>query len=168
MSLLFITLLLLVGASLQTLLPGFAALGSIGWPVLPGIVFCIALKCPRAKVLYAGLLAAVLNDAFCPAPLGLSIPFFLLISLGIYAVREEVFGDQVITYAVLGLVAGLLQTIYYSTVFSAAGLRPFGGGLLVSRLFGGLLLGAVTTPLVFMFLSIFRFKRIRTARWIDR
>ena len=168
MSLLFITLLLLVGASLQTLLPGFAVLGSIGWPILPGIVLCISLKSSRSKVLYAGLLAAVLNDALCPVPFGLSIPFFLFISLGVYAVREEVFGDQIITYAVLGLVVGLLQTIYYVAVFSVAGLRPFGGSLLVPRLLGGLLLGTVTSPLIFMFLSVFRFKRTRTARWIDR
>jgi len=167
MSLLLITILLLTGASLQTLLPGPAVLRLNEWPVLLALILCISLKCDRPRVLYAGLLAGLLNDSFCPAPLGVSIPFFILMALGVYAIRDEVFGDQIITYAVLGLLGGLLQTLYFTIVFSSLGLRPVGAGALTARLFGALLLGTLTTPLIFLLISALQSKRTRKLRWID-
>ena len=162
-----ITLLLLIGTSLQTLLPGLVVLGSDRWPILLGLVLCISLKSDRARVLYAGLLAGLLHDAFSPAPLGVSIPFFLLISFGVIAVREEVFGDQIITYAVLGLLGALCKTLYFTLVFAATGLRPVGAGSFVLSLLGSLLLGAITTSLLFLFLSVLPSRKTRTSRWID-
>ena len=165
MSLLLITFLLLAGASLQTLLPALPGLAE--WPVLTALILCISLRCVRSRVLYASLLAGVLNDAFCPAPLGVSLPFFVLLALGVYAIHEEVFGDQIITYAVLGLLAGLSHVLYFTFVFAATGLRPLGVGLLTARLFGGLLLGALTTPLIFLLIGALQSKRIRKTRWIE-
>ncbi len=167
MSSLRITLLLLIGTSLQTLLPGPVALGSNNWPILLGLVLCISLKSDRARVLYAGLLAGLLHDAFSPAPLGVSIPFFLLISLGVHAIREEVFGDQIITYAVLGLLGALCKTLYFTLVFAATGLRPVGAGSFAISLLGSLLLGAITTSLLFLLLSVLPSRKTRTSRWMD-
>ncbi len=167
MSSLRITLLLLAGTFLQTLLPGPVALGSNTWPILLGLVLCISLKTDRARALYAGLLAALLHDAFSPAPLGVSIPFFLLIALGVTAIREEVFGDQIITYAVLGLLGALCKTLYFTLVFAASGLRPVGAGSFAISLLGSLLLGAITTSLLFLFLSILPSRKTRKSRWID-
>ncbi len=167
MSRLLITLLLFVGASLQTLLPGPAALGSNEWPILLGLILCISLKCDRSRALYAGLLAGLLNDAFSPAPLGISIPFFLLIALGVCAIQEEVFGDQIITYFVLGLFGGLFQTLYFTLVFGVASLRPVGAGSLAIRLAGSLFLGLLTTPLIFLLISALQSKRTRKLRWIE-
>lgn len=166
MNSLLITLLLLAGASLQTLLPGPAALGSIEWPVLTSLILCIALRTSRWRALYAGVLAGLLHDSFCPAPLGVSIPFYMLIALGGSAIREEVFGDQMITYAVLGLLAGLLQTLYFTTVFVAFGLRPIAVNFAI-RLLGGVLLGAATAPLLFLLFLVHRPGRSRRMRWID-
>lgn len=159
-----ITLLLLAGASLQTLLP--AVWGANEWPILLVLILCIALKTDPSRVLYAGLLAGLLHDAFSPAPLGVSLPFFLLIAWGAYAIREEVFGDQVITYCVLGFLGGLLKTFYFTVVFAAAGLRPVGAGSLAVRLGGSLLLGAVLAPIVFLMLSGLSSRRPRQPRWI--
>jgi len=167
MSSLRITLLLLIGTSLQTLLPGPVALGSNKWPILLGLVLCISLKSDRARVLYAGLLAGLLHDAFSPALLGVSIPFFLLIALGVHAIREEVFGDQIITYAVLGLLGALCKTLYFTLVFAATGLRPVGAGSFAISLLGSLLLGAITTSLLFLLLSVLPSRKTRTSRWID-
>jgi len=167
MSSLRITLLLLIGTSLQTLLPGPAALGSNNWPILLGLVLCISLKSDRARVLYAGLLAGLLHDAFSPAPLGVSLPFFLLIALGVHALREEVFGDQIITYVVLGFLGALCKTLYFTLVFAASGLRPIGAGSFTAQLLGSLLLGTVTTSLLFLFLSVLPSRKRRTSRWID-
>jgi len=167
MSFFRITLLLLIGTSLQTLLPGPVALGSNNWPILLGLVLYISLKSDRAHVLYAGLLAGLLHDAFSPAPLGVSIPFFLLIALGIHVIREEVFGDQIITYAVLGLLGALCKTLYFTLVFAATGLRPIGAGSFAISLMGSLLLGAITTSLIFLFLSILPSRKTRKSRWIE-
>ena len=150
----FITLLLLLGTSLQTLVPGPAFLGSIEWPVLLSLTLCIALRTSHSSALYAGGLAGLLHDAFSPAPLGVSIPFFLLIALGVHAVREEVFGDQIITCFVFGLLGGLLKALYFIFIFSLSGLRPVGAGVIAVHLWGESLLGGVTAPLVFLFLSV--------------
>ena len=144
----FITLLLVAGALLQTVLPVWNAFGSLQLPLMTGLVICIALHTDRAQMLYAAVLAGLLHDAFCPAPLGLSIPFFTGLAAGINWIRDEVFGDQPATYAVLGAIAAVFETLYYALVFSLSGLRPVPGGLLALRLAGGLLAGAVVVPLV--------------------
>ncbi len=165
MSSLRITLLLLIGTSLQTLLPGPAALGSNNWPILLGLVLCISLKSDRAHVLYAGLLAGLLHDAFSPAPLGVSIPFFLLMGWGVYALRKKIFGDQIITYLALGFLGALCKTIYFTLIFAGFGLRPVGAGSFVVQLLGSLLLGTITTSLLFLLLSALPFKKTRRSSW---
>ena len=143
-----ITLLLVIGTLLQTALPAWNAFGVLELPLLNGLVICIALHTDHARMLYAAVLAGLLHDAFCPAPIGLSIPFFIGLGAGINWIRDEVFGDQPATYAVLGAVAAVFEAVYYALIFWLTGLRPLSGGLLALRLAGGLLAGAVVVPLV--------------------
>jgi len=144
----FITLLLTAGAMLQTLLPPWGAFGALEMPVLTGLVICIALHTDRSRMFYAAVLAGLLHDAFCPAPPGLSIPFFTVLAAGTSWIRDEVFGDLPATYVVLGAVAAIFETFYYAVIFSLSGLRPVPPGLLALRLAGGLLAGAVVVPLI--------------------
>lgn len=153
MSSLWITFLLLAGASIQTLLPPWAFIGSLEWPVLTGLLIYIALRARRNQVIGAALLAGLLYDALSPAPLGISLPFFILLGIGLYAVREELFSDQIVTYSVLGLLSVLLKTVYFSAVLSACGLRPFHLGTVMVRIAGGFILGALTAPLVYFSVS---------------
>lgn len=148
MSWLFITLVLVAGTLLQTILPSWNAFGSLELPLLTGLVICIALHVDRPRMLYTAVMAGLLHDAFCPAPLGLSIPYFTGLAAGINWIRDEVFGDQPATYAVLGAAAAIFETLYYTLVFSLTGLRPFSGGLIALRLAGGLMAGVVVVPLV--------------------
>jgi len=138
MNILRITLLLLSGAAVQTLLPTWAFAGNIEWPVL------------------TALLTGLLYDSFSPAPLGTSMPFFLLLGAGLYLLRDEVFADQLISYVIIGVTALLLKTVYFSIVFLVSGLRPLHPGLLAGRLGGGLVLGALTVPLVYLLLAMLR------------
>jgi len=154
MSSLLITLLLLLGAAFQTLLPSLAFIGSLEWPVLTGLLIYISLRTDGARLIYASLMAGLLYDSFSPMPLGTSLPFFLLLGGGLHALRGELFADQVVTYFMLGLLAVLLKTIYFAVVFSASGLRPLQPGLLAVRLAGGFILGAVTVPLVYLAVSM--------------
>jgi rod shape-determining protein MreD len=143
-----ITLLLIAGALLQTLLKPLGIFGAMEFPVLTGLVICIALNTGRPKMVCAAVLAGLLHDAFCPAPLGLSIPFFILLAIGVNWIREEVFGDLPATYMLLGAAASVFETLYYALVFSVSGLRPVSPGLLGIRLIGGLLTAAVVVPLI--------------------
>ena len=156
MSILVITLLLLIGAAFQTLLPVWAFIGSLEWPVLTGLLIYISLRTNRARLTYASLMAGLIYDAFSPAPLGTSMPFFILLGAGLYALREEVFEDQIVTYSVLGLLAVVLKTLYFAVVLSASGLRQLQPGLFTVRLAGGFILGALTAPLVYLAISTVR------------
>lgn len=144
----FVTLLLAAGALFQTLLPVWSAFGGLELPILPGLIICIALHTDRSRMVYAAVLAGLLRDAFCPAPLGLSIPFFVVLAMAVHWIRAEIFGDMPATYAVLGAVAAVFETVYYALFFSLSGLRPVSPGLLTLRLAGGLMAGAVVVPLV--------------------
>lgn len=148
MNRLFITLLLAAGALLQTVLPPWNAFGAMELPLLTGVVIYISLHTDRARMFYAAVLAGLLHDAFCPAPLGLSIPLFTGLAAAVNWIRDEVFGDQPATYAILGAAAAVLEVFYYALVFKLTGLRPLSGGVLALRLAGGLMAGAVVVPLV--------------------
>lgn len=156
MSTRLITLLLLMGALIQTLLPVWNVSGSLEISVLTGLVIYTALHADQPRILYAAILAGLLHDALCPAPIGLSIPFFILITSGIRVIRKKVFGDQLVTYAVLGVLAAVFQTLYFALIFLLSGLRPVPAEFFALRLAGGLLTGLCTAPLVFLTVSRFR------------
>jgi hypothetical protein len=143
----FITLLLVAGTLVQTMLPPWGSFGSMELPILSGLLICIALHSERSEMIYAAVLTALLHDAFCPAPLGLSIPFFMALALGVHRIRDEVFGDLPATYAILGAVSAVFETFYYAIIFSLSGLRSVSFGLLALRLAGGLMVGIVIVPL---------------------
>ena len=166
MSSILITFLLFVGAAFQSLLPPVAFLGSLEWPVITGLLVYITFRTDRPRVIYASILSGLLYDSFSPAPLGTSLPFFLLTGLGVLKLREEVFSDQVITYFVLGLLAVLLKTVYFLVVLSVSGLRPLQWTLLPSRLLGGIILGTLTVPAVYFFLSFMQSKLSESRRRI--
>jgi rod shape-determining protein MreD len=159
------TLLLLGAALLQGWFRTPAFMGSIELPLLLSALYCIVLRSTRRSALYAGVLAALLNDSLSPATLGTSIPFYILVAWGVYAVRNEVFGDQLITYFVLGLLGGGLKTIYLLLTCAVTDLQTGGPALIATRLGSNLILGLLTAPLVYLILfRLFRI-RFRKKRW---
>jgi hypothetical protein len=150
-----IFLLLSAGALVQTAVPKWNAFGGVDLPLLNALVIFVALHASHSRTVFAAVLAGLLHDAFCPAPLGLSIPFFVMLAAGSFWIREEVFGDMPLTYAILGGSAALLETFYYSLIFGLGGLRPIGAGPVALRLTGALLAGTVTVPLMAMVLLQF-------------
>jgi rod shape-determining protein MreD len=154
MSLLRITLLMVAGATVQSMLPIWAFTGSLDWPVLTCLLMVVVLHSDRGGVIYASILAGLLYDSLSPAPLGISMPFFMMLGIGLHLLKTELFVDQPITYCVLGLLAVSLKTIWLFVVFSLGGLRPVQPGLLATRLIGGLLLGILTAPAVFLLVSM--------------
>lgn len=155
MSLLRVTLLMFIGAMIQSVLPHWAFAGSLDWPVLTCTLMVAVLHADRGTVIYAATLAGLLYDALSPAPLGISLPFFMLLGIGLHVLKTEVFADQPITYCILGLLAVSLKTLWFFFAFSLAGLRPVLPSLLIVRLGGGLLLGVLTAPAVYLVVSLF-------------
>jgi hypothetical protein len=153
MSRLFITLLLLAGSLVQTMISPWNAFGALELPVLTGILIYIILHAERTAAFYAAVLTALLHDAFSPAPLGLSIPFFVLLAAAIHRTRHEVFSDLPVTYAIFGAGAAVLNALYYVPVFSLSGLRPLSFRLVILRLAGGLIAGVVVVPLTALVIS---------------
>lgn len=149
------TLLAVFAVMVQTLLPRWAWTGSLDWPVLTALLMvCVLNTERRAAAIYSGALAGLFYDLFSPAPLGLSIPFFLAVAAGLHALKGELFSDHWITYCVLGPAVVTLKTLYLFTAYSLSGLRPGEPGLLAARLASGLLLGALTAPLVYSLVSL--------------
>lgn len=153
MSRLLITLLLLTGSLIQTMLPPWNAFGGLELPVLTGILIYIVLHAKRSAMLYAAVLTALLHDAFSPAPMGLSIPFFILLAMAIHRIRHEVFSDLPVTYAIFGAGAAVLNTLYYTLFFLLSGMRPLSLRLFMLRLIGGLIAGVLIIPLTALIIS---------------
>ena len=147
------TLLMFAGAMIQSMLPQWAVAGSLDWPVLTCLLMAVVLYAERATIVAASILAGLLYDSLSPSPLGISLPFFLLVGVGLHALKTELFADQPIPFCILGLLAVTLKTLWLFVAFSIGGLRPVQPGLLLVRLGGGLLLGALTAPLVYWAVS---------------
>lgn len=147
---LLITLLILIGAILQSVLPG--------WPILLCLLLIIALETGKEQAVYAALLSAALNDALSPAPFGLSIPLFVAFTLSLRAIREEIFEDQIMTYVILGTLTGLLNVVYFGLLLTLFNLRPSAPSGFILRLGSGALTGLLLGPIVF--LLMFRLRRL--------
>lgn len=127
--------------------------------MLTGLLVIIALRVRRNQVIYTSLLTGLLYDSLSPAPLGISLPFFLLLGGGLFALREKLFTDRIITYSILGLLSVLLKTIYFSVVLSVCRLRPLHPDIAMVRIAGGFIPGALIVPLVYLFLAALRHAR---------
>jgi rod shape-determining protein MreD len=154
-SLLRVTILLAFGTAVQALLPHWVFAGSLDWPILTALLMVIVLNADRGAVIYAATLTGFLYDIFSPAPLGISVPFFLLIGIGLHALKTELFTDHPITYCVLGALAAGLKTLYFLIVLTLFDVRPLpSAGLIAVRSGGGFLLGALTVPAVYLAVSL--------------
>ena len=156
MNIVLITLLLMLGAAVQTLVPCWVFAGNAEWPILTALLIYISLRVSDSYLVYTALLTGLLYDSFSPAPLGSAMPFFLLLGAGLYMLRDEVFADEVVSYVLIGLSALLLKTVYFTLLFAVNGLRPLQWGMLAGRLAGGLVLGAFIVPMVYLTLTALR------------
>lgn len=153
MSALFILLTLLAAGLIQALLPDWNLPVPVKLPLLLAATVYFALHTGRSRALYAAVLAGFIHDTFCPVPFGISIPFFLILTLNVILVRQDVFADRLLTYVIFGAMGALLQTVYFGTVLGVTGLRPVYAGALAGRMLGSLIAGALTGPLVYLLIS---------------
>jgi rod shape-determining protein MreD len=141
---------LLVGAGLiQDFIPGVLVLGQVKAPILLSLVLYYALAHSRTTLLWAAILGGILQDSLSLVPIGYSALTFCLVGLWLRRFREVLFTQSLATAILVGgvghlLVLGLIQILLRLG-------EDWGGGSWGSalmRLLGALIMGMVTTPVV--------------------
>jgi cell shape-determining protein MreD len=161
-----ITLLLFLAASIQTMLPRIAILGSYEWPCLSCTLLFIALRTRPAQLVFATVLSGLLYESLSPLPLGAGILYFSLLAGVVYRVRDEVFNDQIVTYVFLGLLSGLLKTTCFFVLLNLGNLRDVSALSWGIRLANDLFLSLIAAPSVFLCLSAGQRILFPKRRWI--
>jgi rod shape-determining protein MreD len=103
--------LLLVGGLLQSLIPATPVLGLSKPPFLMGVALYYALAHTRGTAVIAAILAGIMQDSLSLLPIGYSALCFVVIGIGLAETREKLFGDSLVTVAILGAGLGALTTL---------------------------------------------------------
>ena len=150
MTFILMTLLLMTGAIIQTLLPTYAILGQAKVPVLLAFIIYYSLNRNIRIMLIAALLAGILQDALSLSPLGYSSAIFIFIGWIISRYRGLVTTDSFMTPIVFGIIAGITVTLMQALLLAHSGLiniKPF---WILLRIFSNGFLCALITPVVFI------------------
>lgn len=145
-----ILVVLLVAAGLiQDFIPGVLVLGQVKAPVLLALVLYYALAHSRTTLLWAAILGGILQDSLSLVPIGYSALAFCLIGLCLRRFRDVLFTRSLATAVLVGgvghlLVLGLIQILLRLGEDWGGG--SWGAGAM--RLLGALIMGMVTTPVV--------------------
>jgi cell shape-determining protein MreD len=139
----------ILGATLQAMLPTLSALGNAPLPILAGVVLYYALLRERPVLLAAGMVGGLVQDALGLMPLGYSSFAYCIFGLAALRLRETVLVRQWTTHVLFGAVGNLAMHLFLATVLLADGsVRP-AWAWLVAKMFGAFLGGALVTPFVF-------------------
>lgn len=139
---------LLVGALVQQLLPGWPIFGEQKPPVLAALALHYAFRCEGRGMWIAVVFAMVLQDGLEHGNFGPALLTFPLFGVLGNRIRNEIFVDGIVTQLIFGAAMGLLFTLVCILIYSVTGQRPMHFGQNLMRLFGALVLGAITLPVV--------------------
>ena len=148
MNLLVILFALLVGATVQSVLPSPGWLGHAPFPVLLGLVLYYALLGTRGQMLWAALLAGLVSDALELVPLGYTAFAYVLAGLVARHFREVVMARQWTTHVLFGAAAHAATTaICFALLLQSD--RPALSWLAGAwRIAGALVTGSLAVPFV--------------------
>lgn len=144
----YMLVLIALGALLQQALPALAFLGGMKPPILAAMALHHALRKGVPDLWIAVFFAALLQDGLELGSFGPALLAFPVIGLVAYRIRNEIFSDGLVTQLVLGAAVGLLTAFITLVVYTVTGQRAVPPGLAFIRLFGALLLGMATLPVV--------------------
>jgi rod shape-determining protein MreD len=139
---------IVIGALIQLFLPTWSALGGIKPPVLATMVLYYALQHSTRNMWLAVFLAALLHDSFDLGGFGPALLGFPAIALLAHRVRLEIFVDGLVTQVIFGAFGAMLAMLIAALVYAITGQRPFHFGLILLRILGAGVLGAITLPVV--------------------
>ncbi len=144
----YMLFIIVFGALLQQALPGVAMLGGMKPPILAAMALHHALRKGTPDLWLAVLLAALLQDGLELGSFGPALLAFPVMSQLAYRIRNEIFADGLVTQLALGAAMGIFTAFTTLLIYSITGQRVLPAGLVFLRLFGSVLLGMATLPVV--------------------
>ncbi len=144
-------LLLVVGGLLQSLIPASAILGLSKPPFLMGVALYYALAHARGTAIIAAILAGIIQDSLSLLPIGYSALCFVIIGVVLAETREKLFGDSLLTVAILGAGLGAFTTLALYLMLDLSSLvDSIPVWWVILKMGGTALLGLVVAPMVWL------------------
>ncbi|MDR0994542.1 MAG: rod shape-determining protein MreD [Verrucomicrobiota bacterium] len=149
MTVLMLLFWLLVGGTLQVLVPAWRHMGQPMFPFLLGVVLYTALNKKPRYFMAAAILAGILEDSLSLAPLGSSACAFLAAGSLAILLRVDFYTDKVRTTMCFGALCAATTTGTMALLLRSKQLILFSGNDIAWRMAGSTMLGAVLIPVWF-------------------
>ena len=149
MTLLVLLFWLLVGGTLQGVVPAWRHMGQPAFPILLGVVIYAAVNKKTGYFVVVALIAGVLEDALSLAPLGYSACAFLVAGGLALMLRADFFVAKASTAMWFGALSAAAATGSMALLLRVKGLIELTTGEMFWRMAGSAVLGAVVMPLLF-------------------
>jgi rod shape-determining protein MreD len=137
---------------LQALLPPSAVLGQAKLPLLLAVTVYYALNHNTATASVSALMCGTIHDLMSFIPLGQTAVVYLFAAILAGRFRRLVHGDEIHTTAMFGGLAAFICTLISYRLLARIDLVSISAGKLWYKAAGGLVLGAVSSPFVCLFL----------------
>ena len=149
MTLLMLLFWLLVGGTLQGVMPAWQHMGQPAFPILLGVVIYAATNKKTGYFLLAALIAGVLEDSLSLVPLGSSVLAFLVAGWLALRLRTHFFADKASHAAWFGALCAAVATGAMALLLRGQGLLALPPRDVLWRMAGSALLGLVVMPVLF-------------------
>lgn len=149
MNLLVMLFLMIGGALIQAVVPASPALGQAKVPALAAIVVYYALARQRSDMLWAAIMAGLIQDGLGLIPFGYSSFALCLMGLMVARFKDLVFVHEMLTHMLFGVLMAVGSTLILFVLLTSTGLIEMPVSQAFHKAFGAALLGAVATPLIF-------------------
>ncbi len=165
MTLLMLLFWLIVGGTLQVVVPAWRHMGQPAFPFLLGVALYTAVNKKARYFVLTALLGGMLEDALSLAPLGCSACAFLAAGGLAMLLRVDFYADKARTVMGFGALCAAASTGVMALLLRMKGLVVLSGGETLWRMAGAAVLAAVTMPVLF---GLMRGLERRLGTWEDR
>ena len=165
MTLLMLLFWLIVGGTLQVVVPAWRHMGQPAFPFLLGVALYAAVNKKARYFVLTALLGGMLEDALSLAPLGCSACAFLAAGGLAMLLRMDFYADKARTVMGFGALCAAASTGVMALLLRMKGLVVLSGGETLWRMAGAAVLAAVTMPVLF---GLMRGLERRLGTWEDR
>ncbi len=141
---------LIIGSVIQAILPCWTAFGHVKAPILMGLTLYYALTGEQRSAITAAFVCGLVEDAMGMVPLGYTSPAFCLGTLIVNNNRQEIYTHHPITHILCGAFTAALTIVVLATFLLLTGEIAFQALILLHKILGAALLGAITAPLTFI------------------
>ncbi len=140
---------LVVGGTLQGVIPAWRHMGQPAFPFLLAVVLHAAVNKKARYFVPTALLAGLLEDSLGLAPLGCSACSFLAAGGLAVLLRRDFYADKARTATWFGALCAAVATGMMALLLRMHGVVALSGGDILRRMGGSAVLGAVLVPVLF-------------------